>query len=53
VAAGLTLHVLDLTGVEKSTLALPDRFTVIECGRNKAGGRASSLTTLGDRKCRS
>jgi hypothetical protein len=38
VAAGLTLHVLDLAGVEKSTLTLPDRFTVIECGRNKAAG---------------
>ncbi len=38
VAAGLTLHVLDLTGAEKSALPLPDRFTAIECGRNKAAG---------------
>jgi hypothetical protein len=36
VAAGLTLHVLDLTGFEKSALPLPDRFTAIECGRSKA-----------------
>jgi hypothetical protein len=38
VAAGLTLHVLDLTGVEKSTLPLPERFTAIECGRSKTAG---------------
>ncbi len=38
VAAGTTLHVLDLTGVEKSTLPLPDRFTAIECGRSKTAG---------------
>jgi outer membrane protein assembly factor BamB len=38
VAAGQTLHVLDLTGAEKSTLALPDQFATMECGRNKAGG---------------
>jgi hypothetical protein len=38
VAAGLVLHVLDLTGVEKSTLPLPERFTAIECGRSKAAG---------------
>jgi hypothetical protein len=38
VAAGLTLHVLDLAGVEKSTLTLPDQFTTIECGRKKAAG---------------
>jgi hypothetical protein len=38
VAAGLTLHVLDLTGMEKSTLPLPDRFTDIECGHSKAAG---------------
>jgi hypothetical protein len=38
VAAGRTLHVLDLTGAEKSTLPLPDRFTAIECGRNKTSG---------------
>jgi hypothetical protein len=38
VASGLTLHVLDLTGVEKSTLPLPDRFTAIECGRSKTAG---------------
>jgi hypothetical protein len=38
VADGLTLHVLDLTGAEKSTLPLPDRFSNIECGRSKTGG---------------
>jgi hypothetical protein len=38
VAAGRTLHVLDLTGAEKSTLPLPDQFTAIECGRTKAAG---------------
>jgi len=38
VAAGMTLHVLDLTGVEKSTLPLPDRFTDIECGHSKSAG---------------
>jgi hypothetical protein len=38
VAAGQTLHVLDLTGAEKTTLPLPERFTTIECGRNKAAG---------------
>jgi hypothetical protein len=38
VAAGQTLHVLDLSGVEKSTLPLPDHFTAIECGRNKTAG---------------
>jgi hypothetical protein len=48
VAAGLTLHVLDLTGVERSTLPLPDRFTAIECGRNKAAGaRLLGYTTWG------
>jgi hypothetical protein len=48
VAAGLTLHVLDLAGAEKSTLPLPDRFTTIECGRNKtAGARLLGYTPWG------
>jgi hypothetical protein len=38
VAAGRTLHVLDLTGAEQAALPLPDRFTAIECGRSKTGG---------------
>jgi hypothetical protein len=38
VAASKTLHVLDLTGVEKSKLPLPDYFTTIECGRSKTAG---------------
>jgi hypothetical protein len=38
VAAGSTLHVLDSGGAEKSTVPLPNRFTNIECGRNKASG---------------
>jgi thiol-disulfide isomerase/thioredoxin len=38
VAAGSTLHVLDLGGAEKSTVPLPTSFKVIECGRNKASG---------------
>ena len=38
VATGSTLHVLDLTGAETSTVALPGRFTLIECGRNKEKG---------------
>ena len=38
VAAGETLHVLDLTGAEISSLSLPGRFTSIECGQNKAKG---------------
>ncbi|MGA2278947.1 MAG: redoxin domain-containing protein [Verrucomicrobiota bacterium] len=38
VAAGSTLHVLDLTGAETSSLPLPGRFTLIECGRNKEKG---------------
>jgi len=38
VAAGTTLHVLDLAGVEKSTLPLPDPFTSMECGRSKSAG---------------
>src|ERR1700722_965812 len=50
VAAGLTLHVLDLTGVEKSTLPLPDRFTSIECGRTKsAGARLLGYTPWGQK----
>jgi peroxiredoxin len=38
VAAGSTLHVLDLTGAETSSVPLPGRFTLIECGRNKEKG---------------
>jgi hypothetical protein len=38
VAAGQTLHVLDLTGAETSTLPLPARFATIECGRSKSAG---------------
>jgi hypothetical protein len=38
VAAGHTLHILDLTGADKSTLPLPEPFTEIECGRNKTAG---------------
>jgi len=38
VAAGSTLHVLDLTGAETSTVPLPGQFTSIECGRNKEQG---------------
>jgi peroxiredoxin len=38
VAAGTTLHVLDLNGTETSSLSLPGRFTLIECGRNKEKG---------------
>lgn len=38
VAAGSTLHVLDLTGAETSSMPLPGRFTLIECGRNKEKG---------------
>jgi hypothetical protein len=48
VASGLTLHVLDLTGAEKSAVPLPDRFTSIECGRNKtAGARLLGYTPWG------
>jgi peroxiredoxin len=38
VAAGSTLHVLDLNGVEVSTVPLPDSFGIIECGHSKANG---------------
>lgn len=38
VAAGTTLHVLDLTGAETSSVLLPSRFTLIECGRNREKG---------------
>ncbi len=38
VAAGSTLHVFDLTGAETSSVPLPGRFTLIECGRNKEKG---------------
>ena len=38
VAAGSTLHVLDLTGAETSSVPLPGRFTLIECGRNREKG---------------
>jgi hypothetical protein len=48
VAAVRTLHVLDLAGVEKSTLPLPDQFTSIECGRTKsAGARMLGYTPWG------
>jgi hypothetical protein len=50
VAAGATLHVLDLTGVEKSTLPLPEPFTAIECGRNKTAGARLLGYTLWGRK---
>jgi peroxiredoxin len=38
VAAGSTLHVLDLTGAETSSVPLPAPFALIECGRNKEKG---------------
>jgi peroxiredoxin/outer membrane protein assembly factor BamB len=38
VAAGLTLHVLDLKGDEISTVSLPKSYGVIECGQNKTNG---------------
>lgn len=38
VADGTTLHVLDLSGLETSSIPLPDQFTMIECGRNKTQG---------------
>lgn len=38
VAAGSTLHVLDLTGAETASTPLPDRFTLIECGQNRKQG---------------
>ena len=38
VAAGSKLHIIDLTGAEISSLPLPDRFTLIECGLNKEKG---------------
>ncbi|MGD1084618.1 MAG: redoxin domain-containing protein [Verrucomicrobiota bacterium] len=38
VAAGATLHVLDLTGAETSSVPLPGAFSLIECGRNKEKG---------------
>jgi peroxiredoxin len=38
VAGGSTLHVLDLTGAETSSVPLPGRFALIECGRNKEKG---------------
>jgi len=57
VAAALALHVLDLTGVEKATLPLPDDSPPIECGRNKASGARLLGYTLGEasvghRSCR-
>jgi hypothetical protein len=48
VAAGQTLHVLDLTGAETSRIPLPERFSAIECGRNKsAGARLLGYTPWG------
>ena|SRR5208337_1649050 len=42
------LHVLGLDGVEKSTVSLPDRFTAIECGRDRQKGpRLLGYTTWG------
>jgi peroxiredoxin len=38
VAAGSTLHVLDLDGAEISTVSLPASYGVIECGRSKTNG---------------
>jgi peroxiredoxin len=38
VAAGPTLHVLDLSGAEKSVVPLPSTFRLIEFGRSKANG---------------
>lgn len=38
VAAGTTLHVMDLTGIETSSVSLPGRFAMIECGQNKKEG---------------
>ncbi len=48
VAAGSTLHVLDLTGVEISSVTLPERFTLIECGRNKDGARLLGYNNWGN-----
>lgn len=38
VAVGSKLHVMDLTGAETSSVSLPGRFALIECGRNKEKG---------------
>lgn len=38
VAAGSTLHELDVSGAERSATPLPDNFGVIEFGRNKTDG---------------
>ncbi|HEV2319092.1 MAG TPA: redoxin domain-containing protein [Verrucomicrobiae bacterium] len=38
VAAGSTLHVLDLNGAEISTVFLPASYSVIECGQSKING---------------
>jgi len=38
IAGGSTLHVLSLDGIEKSTVALPAEFSVIECGRHRQKG---------------
>ncbi len=38
IAAGSTLHVLDLAGIETSTLSLPTKFMAIECGQAKGKG---------------
>ena len=38
VSAGSTLHVIELSGVEKSAVPLPESFSLIECGQNKGKG---------------
>jgi peroxiredoxin len=38
VAAGSTLHVLDVGGSEIVTVKMPQKFDLIECGRNKSQG---------------
>jgi hypothetical protein len=49
VAAGSTLHVLDLTGAETTSVVLPGRFVWIECGRNKNKGvRLLGYSNLGE-----
>ena len=50
VAAGTTLHVFDLTGAEKSSLSLPERFTSIECGWRKGQGACLLGSGLAVRK---
>jgi hypothetical protein len=49
VADGSSLHVLDMSGVEKATLTLPQGLTAIECGRSKtAGARLLGYTVWGN-----